>query len=414
MHMSIVLIKVAAFLLLLASAEAWSTFDNDNGLFQPESLSQSQDGLSHLEGGLSVHPDSVSLRDISRTVTPSTFEDDSYVHMHGVKDWGDLQGHNVYPPTGGSCSAKHMEIFGFFFQSSIKRKLWNPHEGFNQTKEGWEDFGALSYVSASIAVHPGVPPLVDLIYVDEEYNLKLRTISKHIYSKRTLDLGMQTVDSPLALPLPGDSLAVFARSSHDGWLRARFMKNEESGPVWDKKWTSIDKGQQTISTPTGGVLPDGTIFLFARSKGKSIVFTVKTPDKGWKKWEELQQGGHNLPDVALSPAGGLVITLRDRTGQVYVGFQSSKNGFTMGSLGGPFASDPAIAITSKNHIHIFAADKENDLTRIVWDPKSGWGKWHSLHFENPVIFRPTAFGRGKYAEVFVVQAQSEVRHKTLT
>lgn len=329
-------------------------------------------------------------------------------------DWVDLEGHNVFPPVAVSSNGEHMEVYGFFFQSLLKRKLWDPVTEFPSGRTGWENVNATSYLPAGIAAHIGDVPFVDVVYVDEQFSLRSCSVSKKEWSENHVDLELQSTDIPLALALPDKRLAVFARDAASGTLCMRHRTDSDSWANWVIVGTN-DEEEPVPFTPSGFALPDGTIFLFGKSGNGVLSYRKSSRDfKEWSPWAELAHDSDVAPAIAATPDGAFVLALRDNDGIVHVAeFDAASESFSWHHVDGPFATAPGVAVTPQRDIWLFASDVSNNLLHNTYRASSKeWSGWSRVQFPNHVIFPPTVITRGDNVELFVVQAKSEVRHST--
>lgn len=332
-------------------------------------------------------------------------------------DWEDLEGHNVFPPLAVSCNENHMEVFGFFFQSLLKRKLWDPETGFPSGRTGWENVGALSYLPSSVAAHTGDTPLVDIVFADEKFELHARSVSLKEWSDNDVDLNLQSTDAPLALAMPQGGLVVFARDADSGKLLVRCRSDKKS---WAKDWSAVggNDGDEVVpSIPSGIALPDGSVFLFGKScSGKMSYKKTSSDFRNWTSWEPLEHDSDAVPAVAPTPDGSFVLALRDNDGAIHVAhFDVDSESFSWHHLDGPFGTAPGITVTPQRNIWVFASDPCNNLSQNIFNASSSkWSGWSQTQFPNHVIFPPTVIARGENVDLFVVQAKSEVRHFTFT
>jgi hypothetical protein len=202
-------------------------------------------------------------------------------------------------------------------------------------------------------------------------------------------LGGVVMSPPRAVRSGESSVDVFAVGAHSELLHWQFRNN-----VWTmwpldppqneevalarpfvneglyRNWESL--GGMLVSPPHAvmfGELND-TISVFAT--GTDHALWVRSSVNGsWLDWVTL---GHTL---SSSPHA---VTWRRETFAVFALGTDSAIWYTMGSdwqsLGGPFSSAP-YAVSTFNHIHVFAADTQSALKHCTWDGSS-WSDWESL------------------------------------
>lgn len=342
-------------------------------------------------------------------------------------DMENMEGHNVVPPVAVSCNADHMDVYGFFFQNLVKRKLWKPATGFPPGKKGWSNVGPLSYFQAGVAAHKGDDIFVDCVVTDENYDVIVYSNTGDSWMEDPVHLNKMSFDTPLALAVPGDGLLVVIRGT-DNMIYGRSRRGRSGS--WTT-WKTL--GGPYYSRPTGVAMPDGSVYLFALDGQNHIVHKSIVHGR-WSGWNELPYLSLDVPTVAPY-AHGFVLTFRQLDASIVTGVYCTGTGFSWTILNAISAVPPSIASPSADRIHAYSASVDGALVEHVWFDGKGWSDptpvGGSVQIESPtpggsaeditaaptesterIIFSPSAVARGSYVEVFIVEASSVIRHYT--
>lgn len=355
-----------------------------------------------------VHASAATPSTINSLIVPAS---ELWSSVHELRPsflpWENLEGHNVVPPVAVSCESDHMAVFGFFFQSKIRIKTWNVSHGFEAGRTGWTDTGGFSYDQAGIAAHQSDERRVDIVYPDQKFRLHMRTtIGYNRWVPDTfIDLDFTTYDPPvaLALPIKGHPTMFVARSTDNDI----FLSVREDGVT--NQWQNLGSGPWA-SKPTGIVLENGSVFIFALD-ARGYIHCRKYLQT-WGKWENL---GHvaSHPPVLAPEANGFVMSYRGPDGTIFLSYYNiGNNKFTWQNMRARSPYAPGVASPSAGRADVFIAGIHNEFLTSVNRFGHPNSHWKLVGGVESIIFAPTALARGTTVEVYVVDSTSVIRHFT--
>jgi hypothetical protein len=142
-------------------------------------------------------------------------------------------------------------------------------------------------------------------------------------------------------------------------------------PTLDRNWESL--GGILVTPPRAVMFGELNDIILAFALGTDHALWIKEFYKGsWREWATYYGHTLNSPPHA--------VRWQSERYAVFALGTDSAVWYTMGdswqSLGGAFSSAP-YAVTTSNHIHVFAADMQSALKHCSWNGNS-WSDWESL------------------------------------
>jgi hypothetical protein len=171
-------------------------------------------------------------------------------------------------------------------------------------------------------------------------------------------------------------------------------------PTLDRNWESL--GGILVTPPRAVMFGELNDIILAFALGTDHALWIKEFYKGsWREWATYYGHTLNSPPHA--------VRWQSERYAVFALGTDSAVWYTMGdswqSLGGAFSSAP-YAVTTSNHIHVFAADMQSALKHCSWNGNS-WSDWESL---GGILMSPPAANvqGGDLMHVFAVGTDSAI------
>jgi len=214
-------------------------------------------------------------------------------------------------------------------------------------------------------------------------------------------LGGECYSRPAALVNSEGLLHVFTRAK-DNTLLHRTQYSNESGIFWGT-WENL--GGALSGAPTAIIDSEGLIHIFARATDRSLFHLTQIPKAefmGWAKWKTMGGTLASNPRVPIlnNDANLLEIVVRGSDKAFWVKAQVSNNVDTVawskwGSLGGLFASGPAILVNVDGLIDLYGRGVDKQVYgkhQYMTEEGTAWTAWTEYGGETTtapeVAYRP--------------------------